>query len=163
MLSRRPFHFKLSTFNRFGFSLLELLVVLAIMALLTAMSAPAISGYLKGARLKGGARQIASTLRMARQLAITNRAVYSVDFITAANQFYVNDGINVVDEIRTLPETITYSSWTITDSDSDDNLDAEFTPRGSYVGSSASISIINTAGDTRQITITNTTGRVKVQ
>ncbi len=161
MLSRKTFGFKPTTFNHFGFTLLELLVVMAIIAILTAMSMPAISGYLKGARLKGGARQIVSALRMARQLAITKRDIYSVDFNTGNRQFWVEwdnqtsgSVDTLVDEIRTLPDTINFDS-------SQGTYLYDFSARGT-VGS-GSIYIVDPNNNYKRISVVAATGQVKVQ
>ncbi|MCH8917439.1 MAG: GspH/FimT family pseudopilin [Proteobacteria bacterium] len=59
-----------------GFTLLELLVVLAIVALMTAIAAPRFAAALPGAELDSGARKLAAGLREARSMAVsTNRAV----------------------------------------------------------------------------------------
>jgi general secretion pathway protein H len=54
-----------------GFTLLELLVVMVIVALLVALVPPLFSGAVPGARLKGAARDLAVELRYARSHAIT--------------------------------------------------------------------------------------------
>jgi general secretion pathway protein H len=54
-----------------GFTLLELLVVMVIIALLMALVPPLFSGAVPGARLKGAARDLAVELRYARSHAIT--------------------------------------------------------------------------------------------
>lgn len=151
MLSRKTYNLKPKTYNFRGFTLLELLVVLAIMALLTAMSAPAISGYLRGARLRGGARQVASALRLARQLAITERRNHTVHFNIDDRQFWVEQVGVLVGERRTLPDTIDFHpplpSYT-------------FTARGT--GTLGSIRIVNPNNEGMEIRVTGATGRVKV-
>lgn len=56
-----------------GFTLVELLVVLAIMGLAYAVVPPLISGARTSAELKGTARQLAAGLRKARNFAVTQR------------------------------------------------------------------------------------------
>jgi general secretion pathway protein H len=53
-----------------GFTLLELLVVLAIIALLLAITPPLITAAIPGAELKASARRVAAGLRLAREEAI---------------------------------------------------------------------------------------------
>jgi len=53
-----------------GFTLVELLVVLAIAGLLLATTPPLVSAVLPGVQLKAAAREIAATLRLTRELAI---------------------------------------------------------------------------------------------
>lgn len=64
-----------------GFTLLELLVVLALMAMIYSLAAPMISAGLPGAELKGAARQLAAGLRKARSQAVTQKkeAVLTLD------------------------------------------------------------------------------------
>lgn len=56
-----------------GYSLLELFVVLALIFLLASLAIPALTKRLPHDRLNHAARQLASDLRWARQLAITSR------------------------------------------------------------------------------------------
>ena len=53
-----------------GFSLIELLVVLSILALTAALVSPALDRALQSARLKGATRELASALRQTRGQAI---------------------------------------------------------------------------------------------
>jgi general secretion pathway protein H len=64
-----------------GFSLIELMVVLAILGLAYALVPPLFSGAHASAELKGATRQIAAGLRQARLYAVTRRteAVLSLD------------------------------------------------------------------------------------
>lgn len=55
-----------------GFTLLELLVVLALATLLIALVPPLISAALPGVELKSSARKVAAGLRLAREEAIRN-------------------------------------------------------------------------------------------
>ena len=63
-----------------GFTVLELLVVLAIAALLVALVPPVVSAVVPGARLKVTARELAVDLRDARHQAIARNAVVGVTF-----------------------------------------------------------------------------------
>jgi general secretion pathway protein H len=64
-----------------GFTLLELMVVLAIMAAVYALAGPLISAGMPGTELKGAARQLAAGLRKARSYAVTQKeeAVLTLD------------------------------------------------------------------------------------
>lgn len=61
--------------TRKGYTLVEMLVVLAIITLLLAIVLPRLSFQQRGAGLKGAASELSSALRTARRLAITNREV----------------------------------------------------------------------------------------
>ena len=158
MLSRRTLNSQLSTLKFFGFTLLELLVVLAIMAMLTAMSVPAISGYIKGARLKGGAREIASALRQARTLAITQRARRAVILYHTDNavSVYENDGL----QYRYLPDTIDLYRVDGGSPDTDGTETVTFKPNGTTTDNDT-FRVYDTANRYREITV-NAAGGVRV-
>ncbi len=59
-----------------GFTLTELVVVLAMVAILAAISMPFLFGAMENYRLNGAARRIASDLRYAQSLAVTKSGVY---------------------------------------------------------------------------------------
>jgi general secretion pathway protein H len=63
-----------------GFTLLELLVVLAIAGLLLALVPPAVSAVVPGAKLKVAARELAVTLRDARNQAIRRNTTVDITF-----------------------------------------------------------------------------------
>lgn len=186
----KTFNFKPSTLNYRGFTLLELLVVMAIIAILTAMSVPAISGYLKGAKLKGGTRQVASALRQARTLAITKRKNYMVVFAISATTdaekrykafkvYQVDEG--TIDDWIYLPKTIvinsdntkstilldTYSIPFPNDGDSTHSVArAEFKPTGGTTAIKDETIRVESSIDPKQfreITCINTTGRIEVK
>lgn len=54
-----------------GFTLLELLVVIAVLALIVGITTPVLDGALSGAKLKAAARELAAALRYTRGLAVT--------------------------------------------------------------------------------------------
>lgn len=64
----------------FGFTLLELLVVLAIAGALMALVPPMVSAVVPGTRAKAAALELASTLRDARNLAIARSQRVEVEF-----------------------------------------------------------------------------------
>jgi prepilin-type N-terminal cleavage/methylation domain-containing protein len=54
-----------------GFTLAELLVLVAVIGIITAVSAPALVTYWRSATLKAGARELAATLNMGRSVAVS--------------------------------------------------------------------------------------------
>jgi uncharacterized protein (TIGR02596 family) len=68
------------TNRKSGFSLVELLMVLAIVALISALVIPAATSTMMGSRLSGAANQVLSTLTSARQTAIVHNRTVEVRF-----------------------------------------------------------------------------------
>ncbi len=67
-----------------GFSLTELVVVVAILMLLAAAILPIIGPLRKRSKLKAASGAVAGVLRSARSMAIAHSTVYSVEFETAS-------------------------------------------------------------------------------
>lgn len=62
-----------------GFSVVELLVLVAVIAIITTVSAPAFVSYWRSATLKGGAQELATILNRGRQVAISNNTTVCVN------------------------------------------------------------------------------------
>ncbi|HEX7807697.1 MAG TPA: GspH/FimT family pseudopilin [Thermoanaerobaculia bacterium] len=74
-----------------GYSLAELLVVVAIIGILSLVSVPAFMNYRNATKLKGSMRQFAADLRLARQRAITENHPTMISFRTGVNQTVYRD------------------------------------------------------------------------
>lgn len=86
-----------------GFSLIEVMVALSILAVIAAVISPTLSDAVERERFKSSAREIASALRSARQLALSTQAevVFTIDVSTKA--YTVGDGPQRV--LRAPPDT----------------------------------------------------------
>ncbi len=79
----------MTTHKRSGFTLLETLLVLAIMVSLFALSWPAIRGPLAKARLKRAARDVQTSLGKARARAVEHGAAYAFRYQIDGNEFQI--------------------------------------------------------------------------
>jgi Tfp pilus assembly protein FimT len=72
-----------------GFQLVELLVIVAIIGILTAISAPFLVSYLQASQLKGNAEVVATWLNQGRQLAIRNNQNVCADIDGAGMHYHL--------------------------------------------------------------------------
>ena len=75
-----------------GFSLVELLVVMAIIMVVAAIATPSIMDTLNGIRLRSAASEVAGIMQQCRQLAVKNNKYYTVKpaVVTGARAAYVD-------------------------------------------------------------------------
>ncbi len=78
--------------DRAGFTLLEVLVVLVLVSVITAVVAPALGTGTQTLRLQSAARHVAATLRLARASAIRQQEVYLVSFDRERGQVTMASG-----------------------------------------------------------------------
>jgi general secretion pathway protein H len=118
---KRPLRFETSVLDRRkkpersavgGFTLLELLVVLVLISLLTALVFPSMGRGIAALRLKTGSRDIAATLRLARSKAINEQKIYWVGFDLERNQVELSSDDQRYQKFFQLPEGITISKVT---------------------------------------------------
>lgn len=72
-----------------GFSLMEIMLVFAIIAVISSITMPAMKGFTSSRRLKTSARAIVDTLSFARDMAITERNTHLVVFDLTGNRFWL--------------------------------------------------------------------------
>lgn len=75
-----------------GFTLIELMVVIAIIATLTAISVPNFLVYLPNARLKSAARDLYSNMQLAKMGSIKQNADWAIVFDTTDGKYQVCSG-----------------------------------------------------------------------
>ena len=140
-----------------GFTLIELVVVLAIMALVFMVAAPQIGSILPRAELKSGARQLAAGLREARSRAIQTNGdvVFSVD-VDGRRYSMTGDG-----RAHLLPERINLSLFTVQQEQSGGSVgNIRFFPDGTSTGGHVLVYGENAA---YKVNVDWLTGRVEIQ
>jgi prepilin-type N-terminal cleavage/methylation domain-containing protein len=82
--------------DRRGFTLLEILVVLAMIAILVSLAAPGMSGMMDSYRVSTASRQLITDLQFAKTKAVTENTSYRVAYDTANARYRVekSDGTN---------------------------------------------------------------------
>jgi type II secretion system protein H len=70
-----------------GFSLVEVLVVIAILAVVLAIAAPNFTAYRDNTNLREAARSISSDMQLAKQRAVSESRNYLINFDEAANTY----------------------------------------------------------------------------
>lgn len=98
-----------------GFNLAELLVLVAVIGIITAVSAPAFVSYLRSATLKAGAQELATVLNRARSVAISKNTTVCVKQGSSRVQF-VTGGSGCSGTVWTGPGTDASGYFTLQNS-----------------------------------------------
>ncbi len=151
-----------------GFTLMEMITVMAIATLITIASAPAFMNFARTQRIRGAASGISSALNSARRYAITrneSRAVYiyTNDYADNAlkNSFLFWETETNMDR-KLLHRIVEIYTVTAGNQPEPEVFEFEFTSRGALSGSSRTVGLEDTSGRRIGITVFNTTGRVRV-
>ena len=86
-----------------GFTLLELLVVLVLISLVSALALPRIAGSVPSLQLKTSARKVISILRFARGRTVTEQVPFGVRFDPAQRTVQVVTAVDPEREDQTVP------------------------------------------------------------
>jgi len=152
-----------------GFSLIELLVVVALVGLLAGVGLPAMQSWLDRYRVRTAAEQLASLIQLQRMRAVSQNTDFSIDFDENAGTYtlYEGDaatGTAIDAQARRLPFGVEFSGVADpVDVPSDEMI---FHADGSLNNSTATVDTIymsNALGDVFFLSINRSTGRVRVE
>jgi len=144
--------------NKKGFTLMELVVVMVIIAVGAVLVVPNMGAWLPNYRLRSAARDIVSIMRVAQMKAVSNNMEYQVRIDAGSYVLERNSGGWVIEgETKTLPKGITFNGNTFTNPANN----ALFRPNSSSNG--GTLRLQNTKGTQREIRVLPSTGRITVQ
>ena len=144
--------------NKKGVTLLELIVVMAIIAIGAVLTVPNLRPWLANYRLRSATRDITSTLRTAQMKAVSNNYFYQVDF--AGGGYILRRSSTGLDPAPWPAEGVTQTLPTGISIVLPVNNPLTFSPNSSSNG--GTIQLSNTR-NTRTITVLPSTGRITNQ
>jgi|SRR3989344_1601244 len=149
---------KLRIYNPLGFSLIQLLIVVAIIAVMAVITIPALRHYEPSIKLKAESRQLVSDLRYAQQLTVTEQKTHYVEIDLIGKRYLVVKQENPSSPLKTvgLTEGINWQSVT-----GFDNNRVVFNSYGA-VSQAGQIIIVNDQGNTYTINV-KPSGYVQLQ
>lgn len=154
--------------NQNGFSLIEMLMVVAIMAIVAAIAIPFFGGFLANRDLKSAARDIVGDVYELRQRAISENTWYQITFDQGANSYNLQKCANTGSPCGNFNDMITKkpSAFRIDISLSNVNINGgsvlQMQPNGVVSPTTGgSVQLINGRGSTATVTI-KLTGRTYV-
>ncbi len=148
--------------SKAGFTLLELIIVMAIMSILMAISIPSFMGWRQNLKYRETAREVASILREAKSRAITNNLEQQVQFDAINQKYGMRAGDRAYSTHWSDASIPLVTNWTILDAQVKiSEASIQFTPNGaaSAVGT---VSIQDISGVTRFSVNVTQTGRISI-
>jgi type IV fimbrial biogenesis protein FimT len=147
-----------------GFTLIEMMIIIAILAIFAAIATPNFLSYLPKSRLNGAARQVMGDLMAARMKAVSQNCDVTVTFASGNPEYKIwtdsnnNDTIDSGEEITKNIQSNYYD--VIISSTTNNNI--KFSSRGtaSPLGETI-ITLTNSVGSTK--VNVSLTGRVKIE
>lgn len=142
-----------------GLTLVELLCLLALLGLIMAVAAPAVSSISDNRNLELAARGLASDLRRIQQKAITSGYEQRVEFRLFVNDYRIRDLSSGERITVKLPEGISYRSANFPSGSGHPTL---IFHRSGAPGQGGTVGLTNEKGDVLYIIVTPATGRVRI-
>jgi prepilin-type N-terminal cleavage/methylation domain-containing protein len=144
--------------NKKGVTLIELVVVFAIIAIGAVLMVPNLRPWIINYRLRSATRDITSTLRVAQMKAVTNNLDYRVSFNIGAGTYTLernSGGVYVPETAQTLPTGITMAT--------DFGNTLTFNPNSSTTpGVTTTITLQNEKGTKKLVRVLPSTGKITI-
>ena len=140
-----------------SFTLIELLIIIAIFGILALISTPVFRNYQPGLQLSVVVRDLVTDLRYSQQMAVTEQVEHGVRFSTSTDEYQIIK-YGAIEEIlkeKSLPEKVSFQEVTGFSND-----EVKFNPYGA-VKEAGNITLINTKNTTSTIDI-RPSGFVKI-
>lgn len=146
--------------NRAGFTYLELILVIAIMAVIAVLALPLFAGVGDSRKLESAAWRLVSEMRLARQTAISTGKTVRIEFRVEANDYriwYPDETVRVK-----LPEGITISGNNFPLKKNSIGIrEVSFTPTGAPT-QGGTVTFKNSRGDRLYVITTPATARTRL-
>jgi prepilin-type N-terminal cleavage/methylation domain-containing protein len=136
-----------------GFSLIELMIVVALVAVLAGMTVPAMAGAIKEYELITAGQQVVSTIRSARLQAVSKNMILKVRFdFPADGQYQIVDVADAsAGAVQVLGNDVMFDGFT----------DVQFTTSG-RIAAPITVTVANDSDQSRTISV-STSGQVRLQ
>ncbi len=151
--------------NKKGFTLVEMLVVIGIIILVSVVTVPLITPFLKAQRLSKGARIVQASALVARTMAINSRRTRQLVFDSTYSKLsIIDENSNVLGREDFLPSTIEFvtstGSWTAGTStvSFDPNGSADYLSLGTL--GTDTVTIQDKLGNSKNLKIISYTGQI---
>ena len=153
--------------NNRGFTIVELIVTMAIIAVILGITVPSILSGTSKTALKRSARDVAVELKAARQLAISRNMQFRIFFTVATDNtidraFRVNTGSAWETDTKRATSTMDNRVDIIAPVTSPDTFSVTFNPNGSATATEICIQNISDSSDRRKVQVYSITGRIEV-
>ncbi len=156
--------------GRDGFTLLELIAVLAVVGVALSVAMPSISSGLQRWRLREAVREMSTMVKFARNQAVTRRQSLQVVLDRARNMYWLDRASMAQDveqayekgmRVYELPDGVRFGQVSIGGRDSDDErLGLVFSPYGTT--RAATLQIVDLRGRGYQIVLDQATGHTSI-
>lgn len=140
-----------------GFTILEVMTVLAVIAILSAIAVPNFMGWLPNYRLRSGAEAIRSTLQFARINAVKQNTTARVTFNLGADSYTASIVGGPTLKNGQMPAGIDMFFVSF-----GGGPEVQFDNRGLAIGFNGSVQVRNSQGNTRQISV-DLTGSSRIE
>lgn len=134
--------------NNKGFTIVEILIILGIISLISLISVPLVANYQKTTKLRSEARLMATNLRLAQQLAITEQTIYNFKLFSSTGSYQIinSETSEVIKDIDLDNEVIIKQLTGFT------NDTVQYNPTGAVL-ETGTIALTNTKNQTSTIEI----------